>query len=239
MWTEFLLSKFKLRIAGDDGGNEQDPPKGDEDPSDQDPPKDPPKKDDDDDEDDKLDFDSLDDKTKKYIKKLRQEAKDRRTESNKLSTRMEKFEKGFKAMFGDEDDDTDPEESLKSLQGQFESSVSENAILRLAISNGISGEEGLEYFEFLMSKRLNSLEEGEELTEDDLEDIISKCSKGAGAGKANTSTKGDSKGNKGPDKNNDEVTQEEFDKMGMMAKSKLYEKNPELYNKLMANSIVR
>lgn len=243
MWTESILKKFRIRIAGDEGTNDDqpadDPGKTNDDPGknktnneggEQD---DPPE----DDDDDEPDFDSLDEKTKKFIKKLRDENRTRRTENNKLSTRMEKFEKGMKAMFGDDDDDVDPEEALKSLQGEYESSVNENAILRLALENGVSGAENMEYFEFLMSKKLNSLEEGEEMTEEDLDEILEKCSKGAG--KANTSTNDSGKGGKGPGKNSDEVTQEEFDKMGMVQKSKLYTSNPELYNKLMANSTMR
>lgn len=236
MWTESILNKFKLRVSGDDGGNDDPPADPPNDPP-QDPPNDPPgDDDDDDDDDDELDFDSLDDKTKKMIKKLRGENKKRRTENNNLSTKLEKFEKGLKSLFGNDDDDADPEEQLETVTGQYQSAVTENSILRLAVANGISGEENLEYFEFLMSKRLNSLEEGEELDEDDLEEIISKISAKSNGGKATTSTKDGGKGGKGPGKDSDEVTQEEFDKMGITAKSKLYEKNPSLYEKLRAGS---
>lgn len=235
MWTESILKKFRIKNAGDDDPETDKDKEKDkkpvDDPEDQDKDKD--------EDDDGPDFDSLDDKTKKYIKKLRDENKSRRTETNNLTTKMEKFEKGFKAMFGDEEDDKDPEQVLNTLKGQFESSVSENAILRLAVENGISGVENLEYFEFLMAKKLNSLEEGEEMTEEDLDDILSKCSKGAG-GKANTSTKDAGKGGgKDPGKSGDEVTQEEFNKMTITQKSNLYNKNPALYEKLMKNSTMR
>lgn len=227
MWTESILKKFRIKTAGE--GTEED---------DKSPVEDDTKPEDEDESDDGPELSKLDDKTQKYIKKLRDENAKRRKDFNNMSSKMEKMEKGFKAMFGEEDD-TDPTEALTALKGQFETSVSENAILRLAVENGISGVENLEYFEFLMSKKLNALEEGEEMTEEDLDEILAKCSKGVGR-KADTSTKDAGKGGgKDPGKGGDEVTQEEFDKMSIMQKSLLYNKNPALYEKLMKNSTMR
>lgn len=225
MFTDLLLSKFTIKKSGDEGTKTD--PKVD--------PKDNKPEDEQDDsegeDDDGLALDSLDEKTKKYIKKLRDENAKRRTESNNLTTKMEKMEKGFKAMFGEEDDDTDPEEKVKTLSSQYESVVTENAILKLALENGIVGAENIEYFEFQMSKKLNSLQEGEEMTDEDLAEILGKCSKAGVKKPADTSVKGDK--DKKPDSKPDEVTQEEFDKMGMIQKSNLYLKNPDLYKKLM------
>lgn len=240
MWTDSILKKFKLRVAGDEGENDNDSPS--------DPPEDnnnnnddggdkndPPS---DDDKGDDLKIDELPESAQKYIKSLRAENAKRRKDFNNMSTKMEKFEKGFKTMFGDEDDDEDPEKKLDKLTGDYHSTVSENAVLRLALENGISGAENVEYFEFLMNKSLGSLDEGEELTEEMVAEVIEKCSsKIGGKGKANTSTKGD--GKKKPQGNEDEVSQEEFDQMGMVARSALYQKNESLYNKLMQNSTVR
>ena len=180
-----LIEDLRMKMCGDDGGDDpgktkvpQDDPdnkngNGDDDPGKK-PPGDDPNKNNGDD-DDKLDFDSLDPKTQKYIKSLRNENKERRTEFNKMSARMETFEKGLKKLFGGEDDDTgSPEEKLEAASSQLNSSVTENIILKLALSNGITGEENVEYFQFLMNKKLESLEEGEEVSDEDVEEIISK-----------------------------------------------------------------
>jgi len=234
MFSDLLLKKFKIKVAGDEGDN-QDPPK--------DPPKDPPadlpKKEDDDknegdeeeDDDGKLDLDSLPKSAQKLIKNLRSENAKHRTKNNNLMTKQEKLDKVLKTLSGEEGDDEDPETKLEALQQNYSSVATKNAILELALENGVNGAENYEYFEFLMSKKINSLEEGEEMTEEDVEEIVTKCSKGAG-NKANTSTKTGEQGKK-PDEKADEVTQEEFNKMGMVQKSRLYQSNPELYNKLM------
>lgn len=225
MFSDLLLKKFKIRFAGDEGEDKQDPP--------QDPPKDDKDKQDNPDDkekDDKLDLESLPKSAQDYIKSLRSENAKHRTKNNNLLTKQEKLDKALKLLSG-EDDDEDPAVKLETLQKDYSDTVTKNAILELALENGVSGAENFEYFEFLMSKKINSLEEGEEMTEEDVEEIVSKCSKGAG-NKANTSTKTGGKDKK-PDEQADEVTQEEFNQMGMVQKSKLYQSNPELYNKLM------
>jgi cell division protein FtsB len=183
-------------------------------------------------DDDKQDLSALPESVQKMIKDLRTENAKYRTERNGLSSKLEKFEKGFKTMFGEEDDDVEPQVKIDALQGQYESLSTRNAILEIAIENGISGSENIEYFEFLMSKKLGSLQENEEMTEDDLADIISKLNVKSGGGKANTSTNDGGKGGKGPE-SKDEINQESFNKMTITEKSKLYQTKPELYNKLM------
>lgn len=238
MWTETLLKKFKLKTAGeDDSGNQDDSENNNDDDQNLD--------DSGDDQDDSSDGDddsegelSAED-YQKQIKKLRAENAKHRSRNKALGEKMGKFEKAFKAFNGD-DDDENPEQKLDAVTQNYESAVTRNAVLELALENGISGREHLEYFEFLMGRALDSLEEDEELSEEALEEILAKCSKQGGTSKANTSTSGKGKGNRSPGSGkDDQVSQEEFDKMGIMAKSKLYQKNPELYNTLMANSSVR
>jgi hypothetical protein len=240
MWTESLLKKFNLRVSGDDGGDDDD----DDDAGNND---DNGKKggndddgsggdDDDDDGDDDPDDDLTPEEYKKQIKKLRAENAKRRLKEKKNAEKMNKFEKALKVLGGDDDDD-DPDKKLDAITSDYESAVTRTAVLELALENGISGSENLEYFEFLMGKALNSLDEGDEMTEEQLEEILEKCSAKGGGEKANTSTRDKGKGKKKPEGDqNGEVTQEEFDKMGMMGKSALYQKNPELYEKLRANS---
>lgn len=232
--TECEKLFLRLRTSGDDGENtegqepetppktenntEGEPGSGSEEPKG---------------DDDGQDFDSLPDWAKKQIKSLRSENAKHRTTSNNLSTKMEKFEEGFKKMFGEDDADADPEKKLEALSGEYEQAVTRNAILELALQNGISGSEKMEYFEFLMSKNLESLEEGEEMTEEMFEDILGKVSTQFSGQTGTTSTRDEGKGGEGPGKGADEVTQEEFNKMTIVEKSKLYQTKPELYNKLM------
>lgn len=169
----------------------------------------------------------------KVIKDLRAEAAKYRTEKNNLSTRLEKLEKGIKAFAGgDEDDQEDTETKFGKLQGEFEALSVRNAMYELAFEHGIAKDD-FEYFEFLMSKKLNSLEEGAEMTEEDLGEILGGLkTKSGGKAPANTSTGGS--GNKpNPEQKGGEVTLEQFVKMGMMEKSKLFQTKPELYNSLL------
>lgn len=166
----------------------------------------------------------------KIIKDLRTENAKRRTDNNNFKTRMEKIEGGLKSMF-DDDDESTPEEKLKKVSDDKDQLAVRNSLMSIAIENGI-GKDDYEYFEFLMSKRLGKLEEGQELSEEDLDSVLDSIkSRKAGA---DTST-GDGGGGKPPAGGASEVTQAEFDKMGITAKSLLYQQKPDLYNKLAKN----
>jgi len=232
MISNQVLNFFRLRVSGDEGDDESGTPpvdtnedgngddKGSGNPNDQ--------------GTKKFEVSGLPEEAQKMLKDLRAENAKHRTTNNNLTSKMEKFESGLKNMFGDGEDDEDPSAKLEALQGNYESAVTRSAILELALENGISGKENLEYFEFLMGKSLNSLEEGEELTEEKISDIVSKSVPTKGS--ANTSTKKDGAGDKKPDESSDEVTQEQFNKMGMTQKSLLYRTKPELYKQLMAGA---
>jgi hypothetical protein len=84
-----------------------------------------------------------------------------------------------------------------------------------------------------MGKALESLEDGQEMTEEELAEIISTVTAGKGKGMGTSSTKD---GTKPPPAKDGEVTQEEFNKMSIIAKSKLYQTNPALYSKLLSNA---
>lgn len=230
MISDAILSIFKLRVSGDEGDpvDPVDPkdPKDKGDPVDPVDPKDP-------DTTQKLDVSKLDPAAQKMIKDLRAENAKHRTSNNNLTTKMEKFESGLKNLFG-EGDDEDPSVQLEALTGNYESAVTRNAILELALENGVSGKKNVEYFEFLMNKSLSSLGEGEEMSEETLAEIVSQAT--PTKGNANTSTKKDGTDNKNPKEDPEEVTQEQFNKMGMTQKSILYRTKPELYKKLLAGA---
>lgn len=184
-----------------------------------------------------FDVSTLPKEAQDMIKSLRAENAKHRTDKNALSARMEKIEKGLKGFLGEEsDEDKDPEVKLSKIQSEHEALSVRTAILELALEHGI-GKEDLEFFEFKMSKKLSSLAEGEELSEDAFAEILGSIKGRAGNGgkaPANSSSGAGKKPDQGG--SGDEVTLEQFSKMGMLEKSALYQTKPDLYNKLMADS---
>jgi len=177
------------------------------------------------------DFKDLPDFAQKLIKELRAENAKYRTEKNNLSTKMQNFEVGLKKMLGVEgEDDLSPEEKLEAFSQKNEQMAVSNAMLSLAYQNSVSPDQ-YEYFEFLMGKKLSDLEEGQELSEGDLEEVLGKVRDKSSP--ASTSTSEGKKG--GPSQDSDELSQEDFNKMGIVGRSKLYREKPDLYNKFMKN----
>lgn len=239
MFSDSILSLFRLRVSGDEGsgdsGNQNSDDQNNNNSNDGNGGDQGSGNNDDQGNDGKFEISDLPQGAQKLIKDLRAENAKHRTSNNNLSTEMEKFKTGLKGLFGEGDDDVDPAKQLETVTGNYESAVTRNAILELAVENGISGKENLEYFEFLMNKSLSSLKEGEEMTEETLAEIVAQSVPTKGP--ANTSTKNDGDNdNGGADDKDDEVTQEEFNKMGMTQKSLLYRQKPELYKKLLAGA---
>lgn len=179
-----------------------------------------------------LDVSTLPQAAQDLIKKLRKENGDRRTEANNLKTKEDKVKAALKLLSG-EDDEEEPEVKLGKISEQLQSTQMRSAMLELAYEHGVPADQR-DYFEFLMGKKLETLEEGEELDEDGLQEVLGKVKK---KGTANTSTKGDGKGDpgKGPGAS-DGTTLDQFIAMGMAAKSKLYAEKPEVYASLMAEA---
>lgn len=175
---------------------------------------------------------SLED-AQKIIKELRAENAKHRTEKNNLSTRLEKIEKGLKLVSGDGEDDETAEVKLGKLEPKIQSLEVRNAMYELAIEHSISKAD-FEYFEFLMSKKFDSLEEGQEMTEEDLEAILGQLKSRSQKAPANTSAGTGTKPDNASGK--DGVTLEQFVKMGMMEKSKLYQTKPDLYASLLSEA---
>jgi hypothetical protein len=176
------------------------------------------------------DLNSLPEWAQKELKSLRGESAKYRTDNKGLKDRLDNFEKNLKKVLGGEEegDDEAPEVKIEKLQGHAQSLEVKTAFMEIAIENSISKAE-YEYFEFLMGKALNGLKDDEELTEEALEEIISKC-------KTSEKKPAQSSVNNGQDgkgqKKDSSVSVEEFAKMTMTQKSALFQKNRELYNSL-------
>jgi len=173
-----------------------------------------------------LNVDALDPKTKAYIQKLRKEAAGGRTEHNKLKAQVEQLTAGLKKLVGGEDD-TPPEKKMEMLEAQQASSQFENAILNTAIEHGIP-KEGMKYFKFLMGSAFEELQEGEELSEEKILEVV-KEAKGRGAAPAPSTSPS---GTTPPPSGKGSVTLEQFARMSLTEKSDLYNKNAELYQAL-------
>lgn len=173
---------------------------------------------------------------KAYIESLRKENAKYRTKSKELETqystineRFSKMEKGLKGLFGEgeEGDDLPPEQKLEVMQAQNETLVLNNALTEAALEYGVSKQD-YSYFKFLVQEKLQALDEGEELTEEDL-DVIAKQSK-RGAGASSTSVED----GEIPPESSGGITLESFKAMGINERSVLFSKNEALYKQLVS-----
>jgi hypothetical protein len=226
----FAMKKMFMLMAPEDDGGGSGGGEGDKD-KDKNKDKEKDKEEDKDLDGDKVDVSKLDPKVQKMIKDLRTENAKHRTDGKKVSDRLTSLESILKKVAGGDTEEETPEEKLAHLSGRAESAEVRSTMLEIALENGIS-KDNFEYFEFLMGKQLNSLEEGAELSEEDLEEVLKKVKVGAKKGPAQTSPDDDKEKEKNPGKD-DEMTVEQFAKLGMMAKSKLFNEKPDTYNSLL------
>lgn len=184
--------------------------------------------------DDTIDESTLDERTKNYLKRMRAENAKHRTRANKLETEFESVKARLKGLVGGEDgDDETPEQKIEGLASSVNSLSMENAILSIAVQNNI-GADSLEYFQFLVSKRTNELQEGEELTDEDLKPILDEVNSKRKSTQSSTSVSPDQ--TKTNPTAGSEITLEQFSKMGMLDKSALFRKSPQLYESLMVQA---
>lgn len=168
------------------------------------------------------------------VKGLRSENAKYRTEKKSLAERLDKMESGFKSIFG-EQEQVSPELQLQELSSNYQQLELKNAFLEIAIENGVARDQR-EYFEFLMAKALDSLEEDEELSEEAFEQILSKVNgTGQSKGSANTSVDDKNAGNKNPNGQTG-TSLEQFLAMSLTQKSKLFSEKPDVYNALMVEA---
>lgn len=175
---------------------------------------------------------------RKLAKKLRKENAGHRVKSKDLKSKLSISETQKKAILkaaGVEVEDENPEEQVKALNGENATLAFRLAIRDAALEHGI-GKDELEFFEFLVSKATSELEDGDELSEEQMTEIATKAK--AKKGSANTTTnngKGKGKGNQPPPAGGDDkvVTLDKFLRMSMMEKAKLYDTNRDMYTQLV------
>jgi hypothetical protein len=190
-------------------------------------------------EEDELDLDALPPKAQKYIKGLRKENAKYRTSRNKHKQDYEDLAARLKGIADGDENALTPEEAAEVLSQENGSLAFSNQVLRVAVANGISGEDELEYFEFLIGKEVSKLDEGEELDEDAIGELVAKVRKKHGGGSASTSFSADKSkqnGKKKPEGNDGKITLDDFVNMTMVQKSELYRKDKDTYEKLVAQA---
>jgi hypothetical protein len=172
------------------------------------------------------------------IKKLRAEAAKHRTRAKNLDGEMLTMKSTLdklKQAFGGEDQEIDPAEQLQAIQQQNENYQVELGILQLAREHSISPDQD-DYFRFLLTKKFEGLEEGGELTDEDLQEVIQKV-QGVSGMKQNPASTGVNAGKKDPAGNGkSSVSAEQFAKMTLTEKSKLYVSDAALYSRLLTEA---
>lgn len=185
---------------------------------------------------DELDDSGWDDKTRKYIEKLRNENASHRTKNKDLMSKIQgvgEREKALKKALGIEDESDSPEKKIEGLTANLDAVTFRSAILQTALEHGISNQD-VDYLGYRIEKAAAQLGDNEEISEDDLADIINDVKARAGGKSANSSVNDATGGKKSPQKDNGAVVNlDKFVSMTMTEKSKLYATNPELYNSLM------
>jgi len=202
------------------------------------------------------------DKVKGYVRNLRKEnaryRKDAKSTKQELADLRKQFsgiQQGVaKALGLKEGDELSPEEQAEALQGTLGATQFQKAVLEAAYGFGVPPQ-NLDYFEHLVQKRAASLDEGEELTEEDLQELAQKASS-VGGGKKGGSTSvfgksrraaqdedgddesdgSDDQDDPPPSKGSKGLTVERFATMGTIEKTNLAAKNPALYDRLMAEA---
>ena len=179
-------------------------------------------------------FDTLPAFAQKMVKDLRKENASYRTKAKALEERMGTIESGLKSIFGGEEgNEIPPEQQLGMAQQQLEAFATQNQILGLAIEHGIP-KEGVKYFNYLLNDRIESLEEGEEIGEEDIAALAQEARAKSGGipGGNTTSVQPNSAPKQGSQSG--EVSLEQFGRMTIEERTQLFRKNPNRYHSLMA-----
>jgi len=182
------------------------------------------------------DLSKLDPNVQKLIGNLRKENADHRIKNKTLTEQQGKLKKSLVDAGLIEDDEESPDEKLKVVSAGYQNATIKNAVLEAAIEYGV-GKENYRYFEFLVSDKLSSLADDQELSDDDLQALAEEArGRSAGGSSGDTSFKNDgSKGTKKPGAST-EVTLDAFVSMNVTQKTELFRKNPDLYNQLFAQA---
>jgi len=191
-----------------------------------------------------------DDKTRAYIKKLRDESAGRRTQSknlegqfNDLNGKFTALRDGMTKALGIEDGSKlTPEQQVEALTDQADNLQMENLVMRAGMARGVSGEDNIDYFSFLVQKGMSELEEGAEWGDEHFDEVAQKVTARQGTGQDNHSTSAGTggKGGVGPQGGGPpapggatEVTLERFCAMTVTEKTELYTRTPDVYTQLL------
>ena len=184
---------------------------------------------------------SLED-AKKIIKDLRAENAKNRTKGKSQEDQLKTLgdQLGAIKKHLNIQDDVDPAEKLKVMATENEDLQFELSITQLARIHNIPLEQD-KYFRFLVGERLAALQEsgkeGEELSEEAIAEVIEEVNKVAGQkqDKPNGNRTGvDEKGGKKPvGGGSDAMTPEQFAKLSISEKSKMYLDNRTEYDRLL------
>lgn len=165
------------------------------------------------------------------VKKLRAEAAKWRTKVRELESQIT----GIKKSIGAESDEVDPAAKLQEIQAQNEQLQVELSIAQLSRDHGISSDED-DYFRYLLGKKLESLQEDEEVSEDDLTEIVSKAKKTVGGKKESTGLDPLKNGGKPKPSDGNALTVQQFAKMNTVEKSALFIKDRGAYDRLFGEA---
>ena len=183
------------------------------------------------------------DEQKAYIQKLRKEssgyrqkAKGLESKLTALTEKVSKLEGGIKKAIGIEGEgEADPEKlkgTIADKDAQIVQLQSQLGLMQAADEYGIPSK-GRKYFATLVADAADSLEEGEEITEEQMADIVTEVKSLFGKAANSSINDDDGKGGGGkPPAGGDKITVEKFAKMTTTEKSVLYQKNPDLYKDL-------
>ena len=176
-------------------------------------------------------------KAAELVKSLRNENAKHRTKNKELGSKLAAMEgtlgKLKKAFGGEEDDESDPAEKVAELSTANERLTMELHLRDIARESGVPAERE-KYFRFLLAEKLEGLEEGQELGEEDIAEAVKAATDGFAPKKTSTGVKPGAGDTPNPDSTSGEVSVDQFAKMNLGEKSALYIKNPDLYNKLFA-----
>lgn len=176
-------------------------------------------------------------KAKAEIKKLRAEAAKHRNKAKTFSEQLDAVNgklSGLKKTLGVEDDEADPEEKIKELSGKTDALEVELSVVKLARDHDVPKESD-KYFRFLLGQKLEELEEGEEITDEQVAELAVEAKQVSG--KSGNNSTGLSGGKKpSADNGKGTLTVQQFAKMNTGEKSALYAKNPSEYNRLFSEA---
>lgn len=174
--------------------------------------------------------------------KRRVDNKDLVSKYNTLTEDFSKLKTGLQTLFGDGESDVPPEEIAEHLKLENEGYKTQLALSELAIESGLSGQDA-KYFKFLVQEKLQELEEGDELGDDDVEEIAAMARSRSAPAKSSVSGSNGKNGQPpapegagGGEGGQDETSLAEFKNMSLSQKSLLFQKNPDLYKKLMSEA---